>query len=400
MRKNNSSLAMVFVLILFAALIYSNDSSLRAADDPPPPPPVPGFKIDGKQPFRFVGGFIPTWHWDQSAVTDDNLMQTARAFGITVLVAMVPDFEKALGYYSEPELVKLDHFLDSAREQNIYVMISFIHSDDTLQPDSPYYHPRGIEGLIKNSTLRQAFRKRIAALVNRKNTLNGRLYKNDPTLMGWILCMEPISSQDYPNGLPRVTLEQMTDWFRETASDVKRVDSNHLVTVQIQPAFQSFFGGGGEFLTAVSIPHFDFVYAEDPDQRIIMNAPDNDFCLRLFNAAKPVVFSPAFTGDTWNQTAICKDYEFQGDYLEQSTVAYFEAGASGVVIQSLASDIGEIPSSDQCYTYIHGNTVIRQYLTSFSTWINPDGLPGTLQFLLPRYRLPSSTPPVHMLLLE
>jgi hypothetical protein len=359
--------------------------------------------IGGKQPFRFMGGFIRDWHFgDRSLISNANLMASARALGITVLFTMVPKFEDALGFYSERELVELDAFLDTAREQRIYVMISFIHAySDTLQPDSPYYHQRGIEGLIKKSTLRQAFRKRIAALVNRRNTINGRLYKLDPTLMGWILCMEPISSpEDYPNGPPRVTLEEMTDWFQENASYIKSLDSNHLVTVQIQPAFQSFFGGGGEFLTAVSIPHFDFVYAEDPDQRIIMDAPDNDFCLRLFNANKPVVFSPAFTGDTWNRTAICNDYNTQADYLEQSTVAYFQAGGSGVVIQNLASEIEEIPSSDQCFSYTYSNVVMRQSLTSLGTWINPDGLPGKLQFLLPRYRLPSSTPPVNMFLLE
>jgi|GEM_PF-5624605 len=53
-------------------------------------------------------------------------MASARALGITVLFTMVPKFEDALGFYSESELVELDAFLDTARAQNIYVIISFM----------------------------------------------------------------------------------------------------------------------------------------------------------------------------------------------------------------------------------------------------------------------------------
>ncbi len=378
MGRENTSLKIVFILILSAALMYSNGSSLSKAADSQPPLPAAGFWI-GQKPFRFMGGFIPGWHFgDQSTNTDDNLMQTARNVGITVLFAMPPEFEKQLGVYNETELVKLDHFLDSAGRAGIYVMPSFIQAYyDTLQPDWPYYHPRSIEGLIKEPALRQAFKNRIAALVNRRNTINGRLYREDPTLMGWILCIEPVSGpMNYPNGLPQVSLEEMTDWFEENASYVKNLDPNHLVTVQIHPAFQSFFGYGEEFLKAVNIPQFDFIYSEDADLRIIRNAPDNDYSLILFKPGKPVVFSPAFTSGTWDQSAICYDYSAQAGFLDQATRAYFEAGSAGVLIQNWASQLEEIPSFDQCFSYTLSNLVMSQCFSTLSTWINPDGSPG------------------------
>lgn len=104
----------------------------------------------------------------------------------------------------------------------MYVMPSFIQACfETLipgNPEYPYYHERSIEGIIKDSALRQGFKNRVAAQVNRTNTINGRPYKEDPTIIAWIVCHEPISAPfNYPNGVPQITLEELTDWFRETA---------------------------------------------------------------------------------------------------------------------------------------------------------------------------------------
>ncbi len=308
----------------------------------------PGFLI-GDTPFRFVGGFLPGWHWgteNWSEAVDDDLINTARSTGMTVMHLMLPQFENGLGNYEETALRKLDHFLDSASRANFYVMPSFLQAySETRIPGNtyyPYYHDRSIEGIIKDATLRQAYKNRIAALVNRQNTFNGRLYKEDPVIMAWVLCDEPISAPfNYsPDGLPQITLDELIGWFRETATYLKDMDPNHLVTVSSQPAIQTFFGGTPEtqhdYLKAVGIPEFDFIYTEDSDLRIIPGltplctlTPDYD--LEQFWPGKPVVFMPSFTSGCWNQAAICTDYVSQADHLSQAIQRFFEVGAAGVL---------------------------------------------------------------------
>ena len=56
----------------------------------------------------------------------------------------------------------MDSFLNTASTHNMYVMIEFIHGLDIgTQPDNPYYHPHGIEGLMTDPNLAQAFNHRI-----------------------------------------------------------------------------------------------------------------------------------------------------------------------------------------------------------------------------------------------
>ena len=237
---------------------------------------TPGFAIGGT-PFHFMGGFLPGWHWGLeywSEAADDDLITSARNTGMTVIHIMLPLFEGPLGVYDEAKLQKLDHFLNSAYNARVYVMPSFIQAySETLVPGNteyPYYHPRSIEGIIKDPTFRQVFKNRIATLVNRQNTYNGRFYREDPTIMAWIVCDEPISAPfNYPGGVPQITLGELTDWFQETASYIKSIDSNHLVTVWAQPAIQAFFGWTLDYLQALSIPEFDFIYTEDADLSIV-----------------------------------------------------------------------------------------------------------------------------------
>jgi hypothetical protein len=336
-------------------------------------------------------------YWSEAA--DDDLISTARSTGMTVMHLMMPQFENGLGNYDEAELRKLDHFLDSAYNNNVYVMPSFIQAySETRRPGNtlyPYYHDRSIEGIIKDPVLRQAFKNRIAHLVNRQNTVNGRFYREDPVILAWVLCDEPVSAPfNYgPGGLPQVTLDEMIDWFRESAIFIKSMDPNHLVTVSTQPAIQEFFGGTPEtqhnYLRAVGIPELDFLYTEDPDLRIISGltqfctlTPDYD--MEQFRPRKPVVFMPAFTSGCWDQNLICNDYNLQAADLAQAGQRFIEVGASGIVIQNWGTDLYAfpIPPFAVCLEYTDSNQPITTAIHALSALINPGGLPGgPLQFV-------------------
>ena len=200
--QKRAILFLAAILVVLAALcptIAISGPAQTTADAGTPPT----FSI-GSTPFKFIGGFLPGWHWGTygNIAADDDQIASARATGITVMHLMLPQFETSPGVYSEAMLARLDRYLDQANKSNVYVMISFIQAySETLVPGNPYYHTRSIEGIIKDQTLRDRFKNRIAALVNRQNTVNHTYYKDDPTILAWIVCDEPVSApSNYPNG--------------------------------------------------------------------------------------------------------------------------------------------------------------------------------------------------------
>lgn len=352
-----------------------------------PNPSFLSFAI-GDVPFRFVGAFIPGWFWGHeywSEEVADDLIASAKARGITVLHLMPPQFEQELGVYKEDELVRLDHFLVTASKHGVYVMPAFIHGYSiAVQPEDPYYHPAGIEGLIADERLAQAFRNRIEVLVNRRNTINERLYREDPTILAWIVIEEPVSAPwNYPERPPQVTVPQLNAWFEETASFVKSLDPNHLITVLTTAAIDTL---GEDWLLALDVPSIDFVYAEDAELRILpffndMNA--ESYSLRLFTLKKPVVMMLSFTSGVWDQQEICRDYPWQAEMIGKALSKYFEAGASGVVVFSWGSDLyASVPSFDECFVYTATNEPVSRALQGIAIQLNVPGYPSPpLQFV-------------------
>jgi mannan endo-1,4-beta-mannosidase len=72
------------------------------------------------------------------------------------------------------------------------------------------------------------FRNHITSIVNRVNTYNGVIYKNDPVIMAWELANEPRPCPDVPVG--PINIHAFLTWAHETAAFIHSVDPNHLVT--------------------------------------------------------------------------------------------------------------------------------------------------------------------------
>ncbi|MEM2914895.1 MAG: hypothetical protein QXH91_05815, partial [Candidatus Bathyarchaeia archaeon] len=326
------------------------------------------------KPYKYLGAFVPGWHWGQwSEVIDDDLIQAAKKNGITVFHLMLPYFEYPLGTYREGELGKLDHFLDIASKNNTYAMISFIHAYGiTLSNSDPYYHPAGIEGLMFDERLKIAFKNRIRHIIKRRNSVNGKLYKEDPTILAWIVCDEPISAPfNYSVRPPDITAAQFKSWLEEMTSYIKGLDPNHLVTVFIQPAFSTL--KEGDWVEALNLSSLDFIYGEDADMRVLNYFPHltDQYSSRLFELNKPVVVMLSFTSGEWDQASICKDYNFQADLLEKAINRYFDLGARGLTIFSWGSKLySSIPSYDQCFNYNEENAPICTVLKKIGSTLN------------------------------
>lgn len=325
------------------------------------PMPAYGFVI-GDKPFQFLGANVGKhWH-DWSEAKDADLVKTAKDNGISVLQLDLPyGMERSLGDYQESELVKLDHLLDIASKNGIYVMIEFIHAYGiALSPDDPYYHPGGIEGLVKDERLREAFKKRMATIINRVNTVNGKKYSQDPTILAWVLVMEIVSApQNYPEGPPKVTIPELSTWVEEMASYVKQLDANHLVTLNTHSGLAKV--GDGWFNTLL-VPSLDFVEVEDAEARFAgVTSEPVDFYLQVFTLKKPVVMMLSFTGGAIDQKKICNDYSWQAQTLKKVFEIYFEkmGVAAGFVIFYWASDVNAA-YLDQCFAYSSSNKLMAQ----------------------------------------
>lgn len=63
----------------------------------------------------------------------------------------------------------------------------------------------------------------VKKIVSRKNRYTGKAYKDDPTIMSWQICNEP-------RPFSKENKKLFQDWINKTASIIKKIDPNHLVS--------------------------------------------------------------------------------------------------------------------------------------------------------------------------
>jgi mannan endo-1,4-beta-mannosidase len=70
------------------------------------------------------------------------------------------------------------------------------------------------------------YRAYVLHLIQRRNTVNGRLYSDDPAIMTWELANEP---RPGPDDADDASVQVFSNWVDETARFIHEQDSNHLV---------------------------------------------------------------------------------------------------------------------------------------------------------------------------
>ena len=157
----------------------------------------------------------------------DYVLQQANLFGIKLIIPLVNNWEDFGGmnqyvqWYAashpktaQPHILR-DQF-QSGREEvvhvegipgrsyRVHIAEGFVHDD-----------------FYRNEEIKQWYKSYIASVLSRVNTYNGRIYKNDPTVLAWELANEPRSSDR--------TGELVRSWVAELARHVKSIDQNHLL---------------------------------------------------------------------------------------------------------------------------------------------------------------------------
>jgi mannan endo-1,4-beta-mannosidase len=82
--------------------------------------------------------------------------------------------------------------------------------------------------IYKTPAATELYRGFIAYLANRRNTVNGRLYRDDPAIMTWQLANEPRPGPE--TDLTRQNLPAFNRWVDETARFIHEVAPRHLVS--------------------------------------------------------------------------------------------------------------------------------------------------------------------------
>ena len=178
----------------------------------------------------------------------NNLRIMGASEGLGLEGQIQPAIQPEQGKINESLLVGLDFLLAEMAKRKMYAVVflnnywewtggmsqymSWVTGEPYPSPANPKF---GYWGLMKtsgrfytNEKANELFHTFLPLLINRKNTVNGQLYNDDPTIMAWQLANEPRphpEDQDRPRHL-----QEFITWVDKTAAYIKSLDSRHLVT--------------------------------------------------------------------------------------------------------------------------------------------------------------------------
>ena len=227
------------------------------------------------------------------------------------------------------------------------------------------------EGLIRDQRLKDAYKKRLEYIITHRNSVNGRIYRDDTTIFSWVIATEPILAPPTD-----VTLSELRDWIEEMALYTKSLDPNHLVSINLS----SPMARRDDWLEAVDVPALDYIYAEYDGTRFIrLNEGDSpqSYLLKLHSLRNPVVPMLSFTSEVWDLESMGTDYIWQANNLHERAKESFEAGAAGVVVCTWGSALCEdiyrtyMTETDLLFNYDITNepivTALKEIAAEFDT---------------------------------
>jgi len=219
------------------------------------------FTLDGK-PFRFAGANISVMYRDEDRARMPETFAEAARQGLRVVRVWAhgeggPDsavksvggdredwprnhpFRFAPDEWNEEAFVQLDRVIAEAARNNIRVQLTLVNwwrdtggvsqylkwagIDDAADDAKPY--GINIERAMlfyTNDVTRRLYRQHIERIVTRRNTVTGKLYRDDPMIMGYELMNEA-------QALTGRWAERRA-WVAEMSAYIKSLDPDHLVT--------------------------------------------------------------------------------------------------------------------------------------------------------------------------
>lgn len=178
-----------------------------------------------------------------------------------------PASQKVLYNEGKDGLPKLDYVLAKASDLGIKIILVLTNNWYDFGGMDQYLRWFGRTKHHEFYTapeVKQAYKNWIEHLVQRKNTINGRLYKDDPTIFSWELGNEP-RCKGTGAGAPGWDNQTIVKWADEMSRYIHSIDPNHMVSV----GDEGFLDGGGE--------HWAYKANDGVDHEALTALPGIDF---------------------------------------------------------------------------------------------------------------------------
>ena len=186
-----------------------------------------------------------------------------------------PPIQSALGVYDEEVLEGLDFCLAEMAKRNMYAVIflnnywvwtggmaqyiCWFTGEEFANPFTEKYSWYDFvlqsSRFYEHEEANKAYRDYIKMMINRKNTITGVLYKDDPTIMSWQLANEP---RPHPDESKTNRFDIMVNWINETAAYIKSLDPHHLVSTGNE-GITGCLGSEECYLNSHSGPNIDYM---------------------------------------------------------------------------------------------------------------------------------------------
>ncbi len=182
-------------------------------------------------------------------------------------------FDSATGspaYNEDPKtgLPRLDYVLSRCRQLGLKAIVVLTNNWKDFGGMDQYvrwYQKDHHHEFYTDPEIRQAYKSWVKYLIERKNSLDGTLYRDDPAIFAWELANEPrtinYDQLDSATGWDKTTI---TKWADEMSGYIKSLDPNHMVAV----GDEGFLTSGGHWLfegsdgvdhvALTSLPNIDF----------------------------------------------------------------------------------------------------------------------------------------------
>lgn len=262
-------LSAVFLIFTTALLTTGCQSTAKKQPDSDVVKSSALIQVDGKQfirngaPYYFVGTNF--WYGAYLGASEagrtrlkqeldllkatgiDNLRVLALSEKTTLKMAVKPAIQTKPGVLNEDLLTGLDVLLDEMAKRE---MVAVLYLNNfwqwsggmaqyrAWQTGEPPFDPDETgdwNGFMQNSARFYSdeqsqiwYQSAIKQIIERRNSVNGKYYREDPTIMSWQLANEPRPGSDEA-GLANA--QAFLNWIDTTASYIKSLDSQHLVSI-------------------------------------------------------------------------------------------------------------------------------------------------------------------------
>jgi len=376
------------------------------------------FIFDGR-PFRFVGANVAVMYRDEDRAQMPETLARAAQAGIRVVrvwasgeggtndvrpLADFADWPRTHPFrwkpdqWNEEALVHLDKVIAEADRNKLLVQLCLTNwwrdtggvtqylrwagINDAADDKYPFgINPERAMLFYTNDETRRLYRQHMEKVVQRRNTVTGRLYRDDPTIFGWELINEgqAVTSR----------WSERRAWVAEMSNHLRSLDPNHLITSGVW-GYRSA-AERREWLADHQLPNIDYCdvhHYPNPDRDVAVDSPADfhDFVDNRMAAAlslrKPLVLGEFGMGPEG----------FNGFSQTEWYRAFFEsnirAGSAGAMFWILTPDpargYGVAYTSERDKGVLAEVTRAAQIFESLKSANPPERLTDPARHLVPR----------------